>query len=491
MRSRLSFALLFLLLAPLLACEKNSGSYPSNEAPRTFLSIVGDSLSTTDYRKILHWWGTDPDGAVVGYLVRWNGGWTPEAGTGQDYGGETYQFTIATADTFPVPLDGTEGVRRFTVRAVDGEGLVDPVGVSQAFPLSNNAPTLAWNTAIPRPTDSYPAVAFGFRPTDFDGRTTVSQFRIWFDEDSLGAWTVTDTIVAIYPENFGTDHTTRPRTIHVRAYDDARAASNTISHTWTVRWPASDWLVIDQNHPGALGRWDRDFYQAVLDSTIGSNYDRIDLYAGADFTTSQEIGPLFALFKGVLWLTGAYVDANEKKMVRNLKKAEPAIRSYMEDGGHVILIGQSVIGTGGGLSSGFAEEVLGITDFYMRQPDPETFDSNIPMSQTALFQTETGDTAGLAVYNIPNFVDYFVTPVSPGTGRYWVAPNALRNETGNPIVPSQEFDPAYFGVVSTYGTGRITVVTTSYARLYDVLRNPNWKQTIGEGIRLVDEALQP
>jgi hypothetical protein len=113
------------------------------------------------------------------------------------------------------------------------------------------------------------------------------------------------------------------------------------------------------------------------------------------------------------------------------------------------------------------------------------------MSQVVLYQEADGDSAQLSVYNIPNFVDYFVAPSSPGTGRYWVAPNALRSETGNPIVPDQESDPAYCAVVSTYGTGRITLVTTSYARLYDVLRNPDWKQTIGEGIRLFDEALQP
>jgi hypothetical protein len=491
MRIRIFPALLLTTLAVLPACEQNKGVYPPNQAPRTYLSVVGDSLSTTDYRKILNWWGTDLDGAISGYLVRWNGGWAPPDSASMKYNGETYEFTTATLDTFAVPLGGTQGVRRFTVRAVDGAGLVDPVGVTQSFPLSNNAPSLVWDPAIPRPTESYPAVAFGFRPTDFDGRSTVSHYRLWFDDDSLEAWTVTDTIVGVYPEDFGPDHTTRPRTIHVRAYDDARAPSNTVSHTWTVRWPQSDWLLISQIHPQALGRWDRDFYSAVLDSTIGPGYDIIDMYTGPEFSTSEEIGPLFHLFKGVLWLTGPYVDANEKKMVRNLKKAEPAIREYMEDGGRMILVGQSILGTGGGLSYPFADEVLGISEFYQRQPDPETYDTNIPMSQSVLYQEADGDTAQLAVYNIPNFVDYSVAPHSPGTGRYWVAPGALRNETGNPIVPDQTSDPAYCAVVSTYGSGRITVVTTSYARLYDVLRNPAWRQTIGEGIRLFEEALRP
>jgi hypothetical protein len=76
-------------------------------------------------------------------------------------------------------------------------------------------------------------------------------------------------------------------------------------------------------------------------------------------------------------------------------------------------------------------------------------------------------------------------------GRYWVGPGILRTETGNAIVPGQDLDPAYAAVSAPYGQGSITVVTTSYARLYDVLRNPEWRQTIGEGIRLFREALQP
>jgi hypothetical protein len=494
MRKRIRLALIALLLGAIPACEQNKGVYPPNLAPKTYLSIVGDTLSSTDYRKILHWWGTDPDGAIDGYLIRWSGGWTPAEGTSREYGGETYEFTRATQDTFPVPLDGTSGVRRFTVRAVDAEGLVDPGGASQSFPLHNNAPTLEWNPALPRPASGYPAVAFGFRPTDFDGRATVNRYEIWLDDDSLNARTVTDTIVGLYPEDFGSDHSTRERTFHVRAYDDARAPSNTLSHTWTVHWPQSDWLKIDQVPPtGNLANWDRQFYAAVIDSVLGPTFDRIDLYNGADFTTPEEIGPLLSLFKGVMWLTGPYIAANETKLARNLAMAEGGIREYVQNGGRMLLIGQSVLGSGGGLSNVFANEVLGIPEFFEQWTDiqdPGTGSTNIPMS-TRVYMQPGGDADTLHVYNIPNFVDYFREPAAPAAGLYWVRPGVLRTETGNAIVPDQGLDPAYAAVSASYGQGKITVVATAYARLYDVLRNPEWRQTIGEGIRLFRETLQP
>lgn len=492
--SRLPGLSLLVLLAAIPACEETGGEYPANLPPKTYLAVIGDSLSTTDYRKILHWWGTDPDGAVGGYLIRWDGGWIPPAGTTRTYDGETYEFTTATSDTFQVPLDGTSGTRQFTVRAVDREDLVDPTGVQQRFSLSNNAPTLAWDPAVPLPSTSYPALAFGYRPTDFDGRPTVNTYRIWLDDDSLHSWTVSDTIVGVYPTDFGSDHTTRQRTVHVRAYDDARAPSNTLAHTWTVEWPQSDWLLINQMHPGALGRWDREFYAAVFDSTIGRNLDEIDLYQGSGFTTSQEVGPLMSLFKGVLWIAGAYVEANEEKMAQNLALAEPGIREYVAGGGRVLIIGQSILGTGGGLSDGFASEVLGIPAFYEQWADvqdPASASTNIPSSQPVFYERLNGDADSLLVYNIPNYVDYFLTPSGSGTGRYWVRPSTLRTETGNTIVPDQDTNPAYLGIVTPYGQGRITVVTTSYARLYDVLRNPDWKQTIHEAIDLFQDTLQP
>ena len=62
-------------------CETDTGTFPGNFPPLTYLSIQGADLDTTDYRKILSWWGTDRDGEIRGYLIRWDGPWEPPPGT--------------------------------------------------------------------------------------------------------------------------------------------------------------------------------------------------------------------------------------------------------------------------------------------------------------------------------------------------------------------------------------------------------------------------
>jgi len=471
-------------------CEQNKGSLPGNVAPHTYLAVVGADLDTTDYRKIIHWWGSDPDGEVHGYLIRWNQGWqSPHPDTTWVFQDTTYVFTTATEDTFVVPIGGTFAERRFTVRAVDDQDLVDPVGASQAFPLSDRAPVVSWNPDIPLPETSLPAAAFGFNVTDDDGRATVRSFRIWLDGDSARAKTVADTVVAMFPEDFG-ERIGQTRTVYVQAYDEADTPSNIISHTWMVEAPQGDYLLIDQIGTGNLARWENTFYPVVMDSTIGSNRHRLDLFKGADFVTKVEIEPLFSLFRGVLWLGDPYRKDNDLKMAHNLQTAEIGIRNYVEKGGRILIMGQSVLGTGGGLSNEFAQEVLGITTFFEQQTNPETRVTDIPLSTDRIvyFQRD-GRTDSLKAYHTPDLVDYFQEPSAPGTGRYWVAPGSLRKETANAILPPQDTEKAYVGVTAAYGQGRIGVVTTCYPRLYDVLHNPNWKSTIGEAVALFREVL--
>ena len=68
-------------------------------------------LDTTPSRQILHWWGDDPDGKVVGYFYQW------------DY--ETQPtYTTAESDTFYVPIRTKYDEFSFKVWAVDDKGLL-------------------------------------------------------------------------------------------------------------------------------------------------------------------------------------------------------------------------------------------------------------------------------------------------------------------------------------------------------------------------------
>jgi hypothetical protein len=97
-----------------LSCESGVTSQPyPNQLPDTRLFIQPDTcgLDTTYSTQILHWWGSDPDGEVVGYYYQWS------------YFGESnpdsFVWTTSESDTFHVPIRQDVDHFWFKVKAVD------------------------------------------------------------------------------------------------------------------------------------------------------------------------------------------------------------------------------------------------------------------------------------------------------------------------------------------------------------------------------------
>ncbi len=385
------------------------------------------------------------------------------------------------------------------MRAVDDRGFVDSIGVTQTYQVTNHIPHIQWNPDFILPDTSLAARSFSWNAMDLDGRQTIRHFRLWLDGDSLNARTVTDTVVSVRPEDFP-DRVDGLHTLHIRGYDDAQTpTAETLAHTWFVEWPHDQPFLLIRQYSASeqLDRWDRKVYQALMNDVAGGaeHIYVIDMNAGNDFATPEEIDPLFSLFESVAWLTGPFSTANDAKMVRNLKMTETGMRSYVGRGGRVLLIGQSVVGTGGGLSSKFVKEDLGIARFYRKiavEPG-EITTTDLPLSKNEFVFYGNAIPESLKVQASTSSVDYFLAPLSPGVGRYWLAPGAIpRMMTGRDTDPSQDSTAAYLGVVASVLQGRITVVTTSYARLFP---NPGTgdplPQDIEEGFRLFREALLP
>ncbi|MBM3286823.1 MAG: hypothetical protein FJY88_05680 [Candidatus Eisenbacteria bacterium] len=498
MKARSAIVTALFVLLVLLGCVQDEGSLPENQMPRTYLSILepGTIVDTTDYRKALRWWGTDLDGEVTGYLIRWDGGWEPPAGTRYDYQGQIYSFTTATEDTFDVPIGGELATRTFTVRAIDDLDLVDARGPSQSFYLSNHIPHIEWNPDLALPDTSLAAFGFGWRVTDFDGRSTVSRFKLWIDSDSANARTVTDTVAAVRPEDFP-ERVDGDHTIHVRAYDDAMAASAvTLTHTWHVRWPQdARWLLLRQfTAEGQVDKWDRVNYRAMLDEVAGGSLYEIDMVTGPNFATTAEIEPLCSLFEGVIWLS-SYIDpANEIKMARNLRTAEEGLKLYAERGGKVLLIGQSLLGSDGGLSDRFAREALGISEFFRKVPvEPgEITTTSLPLGRNEYVYYAAGaEEDSLRVFSSSPQTEFFPQPRSPASGRYWVRPGTVRRMSGRETTPDQTAIPAYVGVISEHGAGTVGVVTCAYGRLFPNPPGQPDPAQLQEGFRFFREVLQP
>ena len=122
----------------IFCCDKNPFHPPkkskpvSSQPPETylFLFIAADSvgmdstlvditgIDTTTSKQVLHWWGDDSDGQVIGYYIQWDHQDEPT-------------WTTSEYDTFYVPIRTNFDRFTFRVWAVDNDSLKDPTPAVQ------------------------------------------------------------------------------------------------------------------------------------------------------------------------------------------------------------------------------------------------------------------------------------------------------------------------------------------------------------------------
>jgi hypothetical protein len=97
-----------------------------NSPPETHLSVqMPDTVlpDTSTSMQIPHWWGNDPDGLVMGYLVRWD--YFPD-----QPGFSEWFWTVEESDTFFLPIRTPDSIFTIEVKAVDNSAEWDyPEGV--------------------------------------------------------------------------------------------------------------------------------------------------------------------------------------------------------------------------------------------------------------------------------------------------------------------------------------------------------------------------
>ncbi len=147
--------------------DKESGMM-GNQSPETFLflfpapdTVEVDSsdfigIATTASKQILHWWGDDKDGQVVGYYYQW------------DYQDKPV-WTTSEYDTFFVPIRSSYDEFTFRVWAVDNDSLNDPTPAVQIFPVFNSMPEIEFklNSNPPAPAGNPNVTAYTFPTRTF------------------------------------------------------------------------------------------------------------------------------------------------------------------------------------------------------------------------------------------------------------------------------------------------------------------------------------
>jgi hypothetical protein len=465
----------FLALGLLLlawGCEVDPGVPPANQPPETELFVQGSDLDTLNYRQILHWWGTDRDGEVVGYVYRWSEPWEPEPGDSLWSEDSSWVFTTATTDTFVVPVGGSYAERTFEVAAVDDQGAVDPTPARQTFKLHNYPPTVSWSRDLELPELTLPATSFAWTPEDPDGRETIAYAVMWLDGDSAATARVIwgDTVAAVYPEQFQGRY--GERTVYLQVFDEAESGSNILEHTWTVEAPTGDILLLDNvsdEVPGGA-TYDDPFYAAVMEAVAPGRVQTLEMEVWGGFRTAAEVLPLFRLYEAVVWYSGPAEDDNDRLMRRNLEMAEEGIRSYLEEGGRVYLCATNIFGDAGALSETFFHEVAGLDTLYtMLDPDGEPITDIALPSRTLVLVTptlldpgadpETAPPDTLQMRTFSRNVEFFSAP-APEERLFWLAPATLDTTD----IPQQRYAEFHCGVRRTYGAGRLALLTFPLSR---------------------------
>ena len=232
---RIHIALIALVLALVFGCSQHPTENPSGlKQPKTYLWLFPDStVGVGVSRQHLHWWGDDPDGVVIGYLislkiVTQNVTSLPVPDTLR------YVYTSRNDTTFFFPLDTLFQKFAVVVRSVDnsfGPGLpegsivrmlpfpfldrndngifdsgdqqlpllgqaIDPRGAVQTFPIRNTPPTVSFvqnpnaydpSVGLKQPDTTYTVATFAFSAYDADGQNTLREYRIALNDTSIAS----------------------------------------------------------------------------------------------------------------------------------------------------------------------------------------------------------------------------------------------------------------------------------------------------------------
>ncbi|MDI6809573.1 MAG: hypothetical protein QME66_11420 [Candidatus Eisenbacteria bacterium] len=374
----------------LVSCsKKGSRIFSLGIHPKTYLflsipdSVSTDSLHIQLYRQVIHWWGEDQDGEVVGYYWRWE--FDPACTECPD-SLETWHFTTLTSDTFWVPVPHQRAKHTFYVKAVDNEGLEDLSPPHHAFYLKNSSPSIVLrgseDGAIALPDTSFPVLTVFWSATDPDGDNTVKYVRLWLEsggkrygvklaDAKTGSYTF---VPADFVDSSGVSHD-GTTTLYAQAIDDGTSESSVVSRSWNVKRISGRVLLIDDlpnNVPNYSVQYDN-FYRTQIYTATSGAYSLLDVglispaVPGAgEFRSADEAYALLSQFEKCVW----YTDVRRSRST-SLARAESAIGKYLRAGGKLLLISGNAVASSldqsgesytwrGSLTANFASEFCNV-----------------------------------------------------------------------------------------------------------------------------------
>ena len=367
-----------IVLVVVSGCDTSiTGDRFENQPPRTELSVrdsslVGnisedDRLSSTVY---VSWAGTDPDGYVVSFDLRYY----PDNEKPAADEGWTNTTRNDTLILLPIPRGSSVANVVFEVRAIDNEGLRDPNPARTVFPIKNSPPTLRFLQAELPAGVTFPVASFGWQANDPEGEETIERIEISLNDSlefiSLPGETRFITVVAdLTSEAFdGTveAHVFTGRSFqstglrlsgmrldddnvfYARSVDQTDTTSTLQRHEWFVRKPAGEVLFVNDFRRPAAGRI-QDFHLDLLrDYTGRSSIDVWDL--SEPYATGSTVVPIrssnlptladptlretLSLFQYIYWVTSSSTNSAQGN---NLPFAASVMDTFFNRGGKLMV----------------------------------------------------------------------------------------------------------------------------------------------------------
>ena len=375
-----AFAVFLTIVIAFLACtdKKPSNPYP-NRLPETHLFLViGDSLGVPDTTArpdtaastlVLHWYGEDPDGEVIGYEWAWDdtvstsididSTWwrndsaftepidTPDSITVDTTTVGPWAFTEDVMDTFYVKIRETFNYFTFYIRAIDNDSAADSTPSRMTFPIINSPPTVQLPVGLLNNYSSVHSQTLGYQSfswtgSDPDGNETISGYELALADTSFH-WdpdtTINDTIRfagldwSVHLDSLTVSHTfsgIEPGCyrMFLRSYDIAGAYSRVIYYpettgVWEVIEAKGNILYVGDNIFYPVGDT---IYKRVLDS-LDLDYTALR-FAERPFYYPQDFELALGDFDILIYNSGSSGHFQETGI---------AITKFINDGGHALV----------------------------------------------------------------------------------------------------------------------------------------------------------
>ena len=383
----LLLALVLVLLAGACAKAKKATLMP-NAPPETFLFVHPDStISPTSHAIQLHWWGSDVDGNVVAFDIRFVRGGDQSTPWSRIYvqanQGYDSLFVLQTADSALIAPE-------FEVRAVDNEGAIDATPSVQQFFVTNLTPVVTILASPASSETTFASATASWKVNDPDSHFA-PMYRVWLNSDR-----------AAYDSTFETSFTVPSRqffkngayiagrcTLNVQAVDDGGRAGPIAQTSWNTRPPSAvltngrgRMLVIDDVPANGTGNFTTDtlYTNTVTRNLPAGTFSFLHLRTNQPFHSAQDLAQTFRQFETVVWYRGFQTD--EQTL---FGQYADSIGAYVMNGGHLFL--ESLYLFPGTRSPGWLPETFlptylnGAQLAYWVQPNPPDSSvgwSNIP-----------------------------------------------------------------------------------------------------------------